>query len=86
MSLIDSNNFITHLVWSGLVDNATCGQLKEAIELCKVDAIPKSVIEDIKEEIEQTVIEEADEEKWARGLHYALKIIDKHCGKENIDE
>ena len=40
MALIDSNNFITHLVWSGLIDRATCGQLKEAIEQCTVDAIP----------------------------------------------
>ena len=40
--------------------------------------IEKSVIDDIKAEIEQTVNEEADEEKWSRGLHYALKIIDKH--------
>ena len=54
MSLIDSNNFITHLVWSGLIDKATCGQLKEAIELCKVEAIPMSVIEDIKAEIKET--------------------------------
>lgn len=39
MALIDSDNFITHLVWSGLVDKATCGELKEAIELCTVKDI-----------------------------------------------
>ena len=39
MALIDSNNFITHLVWGGLVDKATCGELKEAIELCTVKDI-----------------------------------------------
>ena len=36
----------------------------------------------IKAEIEQTVKEEADDERWSRGLHYALKIIDRHLGKE----
>ena len=39
MAVIDSNNFITHLVWSGLIDKATCGELKEAIELCTVKDI-----------------------------------------------
>lgn len=39
MAVIDSDNFITHLVWSGLIDKATCGELKEAIELCTVKDI-----------------------------------------------
>lgn len=39
MAVIDSDNFITHLVWSGLVDKATCGELKEAIELCTIKDI-----------------------------------------------
>jgi len=39
MAVIDSNNFITHLVWGGLIDKATCGELKEAIELCTVKDI-----------------------------------------------
>jgi len=43
----------------------------------------KCDIEDIKVEIEQIVDEEkADDEKWSRGLYYALKVIDKHI-KEN---
>ena len=43
-------------------------------------------IEDIKAEIQQVVEEEADDERWSRGLHYALKIIDKHIGKERMNE
>lgn len=39
MAVIDSDNFIAHLVWSGLIDKATCGELKEAIELCTVKDI-----------------------------------------------
>ena len=41
------------------------------------------VIGNIKQEIEQTVNEEADcDEKWAVGLRYAIKIIDKHTKGE----
>ena len=48
------------------------------------DLIDRKVIEDIKAEIRQIVDEETERcEEWARGLHYALCIIDKHCGKEN---
>jgi len=38
-------------------------------------------LDDIKAEIRQVVEEEADDERWSRGLHYALKIIDRHTGK-----
>lgn len=56
MAVIDSNNFITHLVWSGLIDKATCGELKEAIELCTVkDTYTKAdiaaMLEDLSKEI-----------------------------------
>lgn len=58
MAVIDSDNFITHLVWSGLVDKATCGELKEAIELCTVkDIYTKDdmvvMLEDIKEQLRE---------------------------------
>ena len=80
MSLIDSNNFITHLVWSGLIDKATCGQLKEAIELCKVDAIPMSVIEDIRAEVENYEDFSAYDRQVARVI---WGFFDKHIsGKE----
>lgn len=52
----------------------------------KIDAVPMSVIEDIKTEIQQVVEEEADDERWSRGLHYALKIIDKYTGKERMND
>ena len=49
-----------------------------------VDAVPMSVIKNIRADIRQIVDEETERsEEWARGLHYALCIIDKHCGKEN---
>lgn len=60
MAVIDSNNFITHLVWSGLIDKATCGELKEAIELCTVkDIYTKAdmiaMLEELQVEIKECV-------------------------------
>ena len=43
------------------------------------------IIDDIKAEIQQVVEEEADDERWSRGLKYALKIIDKHTEKERSE-
>lgn len=58
----------------------------EIKEFCKkINAVPMSVIEDIKAEIEQTVIEESDDKRWSRGLHYALTIIDRYIGKGEQD-
>ena len=50
----------------------------------RADTCPiKCDIEDIKAEIEQIVNEgEEVEKRWSRGLHYALKIIDKHIKGE----
>ena len=42
-----------------------------------------SVIEDIKAEIKRIACEEAAEDlKWAAGLSYSLKIIDKHISRK----
>ena len=44
------------------------------------DAIPISVIEDIKQEIEQEYKVES-EHPYGQGLRRALEIIDKHIGE-----
>ena len=79
MAVIDSNNFIAHLVWSGLVDKATCGELKEAIELCTVkDIYTKAdmvaMLTDIQLEIEES---ESCGKAFHLGLHMASDIITK---------
>lgn len=38
--LINKNNFLTTLVWSGLLDRAKCGELARAIDLCVVEQEP----------------------------------------------
>lgn len=54
-----------------------------SVEPCEY-AISMSVIEDIKAEITRIAYEEATEDlKWAAGLIYSIKIINKHIsGKE----
>ena len=51
--------------------------------------IPKSVIEDIKAEIEEQVLESLSDggDDWftAEKVNECLEIIDKHIGKENAD-
>lgn len=61
MAVIDSDNLIVHLVWSGLVDKATCGELKKAIELCTVkDVYTKSdvvgIFTELRQEIEENML------------------------------
>lgn len=57
----------------------TSGENGEIPIFCPI----KCNIDDIKAEIQQVVEEEADDKRWSRGLHYALKIIDKYIsGKE----
>ena len=61
MAVLDSDNFITHLVWGGLVDKVTCGELREAIELCTVkDVYTKSdvitILTELQQEIEENVL------------------------------
>lgn len=58
-------------------------------EVCGLNELTRAItkgipLEDITKDIEQTAIEEQTEDsKWALGLRYSLKIIDKHTRKEN---
>lgn len=83
MALIDSNDFITHLVWRGLIDKATCGELKEAIELCTVkDTFSKAdmaaMLTELKKDIEgQCKIpnNNASAYDWNNGVYACYKVI-----------
>lgn len=87
MALIDSNKLITCLVWSGLVDKATCGELKEVIEQCTVkdlytNADIVAMFTEVQTEIEETVKKEKPIDKnWANGLHYSERIIQGKINK-----
>ena len=95
MPVIDRDKFITYLVYSGVVDKATCGELKEAIELCTVkDIYTKADMVATIDKIEAEIKKEADTSGRLHGiseigLRKALKIIDKHKtetgDKEDLD-
>ena len=41
MKVIDADKFLTYLIFSKHIDELTCGEVKEAIEMCKVDVLDK---------------------------------------------
>ena len=85
MRLIDADVFARNVVKYSHQSTKTIGQA--LADTPTVDAIPMSVIEDIKAEIE----EKSDllmkhggvYEHSAYGLDYAILIIDGHIGKDN---
>lgn len=94
MALIDSNNFITHLVWSGLIDKATCGELKEAIELCTVkDTFSMDEVTTILNDLKQDFIAEswslksytAKTDFYRTDLVVDIKDIDKVVNRKIIE-
>lgn len=80
MRIIDADKFLEWLIFSKHIDGLTCGEVKEAIEVCKVDVLDK-------------ICNEIEASKWtnkdiriernalASGLDKALKIIDKYKAK-----
>lgn len=48
MTLIDADKFLGYLIFSKHIDSLKCEEVKEAVEMCKVD-----VLEQIRDEIEQ---------------------------------
>lgn len=81
MALIDSDNFITHLVWTGVVDKATCGELKEAVELCTVkDIYTKddmvAMLTELQLEVEEQKRDELSyQQTWNYPLNVCVSII-----------
>jgi hypothetical protein len=82
MTIIDADKFLSYLIFSKHIDGLTCGEVKKAIEMCKVDVFDK-----IRAEIEQIADEEQKhDKKWAIGLRYAVKIIDKYTAERENKE
>ena len=91
MAVIDSNNFITHLVhliWSGLIDKAACGELKEAIELCTVkDVYTKADLVAMLTELQLEIEEQKnrklteDECRFKFGISTASNVIQQKIDK-----
>lgn len=77
MRIIDADKFLAYLIFSKHIDGLTCGEVKEAIEMCKVD-----VLNEIRAEIEEVELnityQENKDRKATWGLRKALEIIDKY--------
>ena len=77
MRIIDADKFLTYLIFSKHIDGLTCGEVKEAIEMSKIDVFNK-----IKAEIER--MDYLSIEDGSDGYdHYidkydVLKIINKY--------
>jgi len=66
MKIIDADKFLSYLIFSKHIDGLTCGEVKEAIELSKIDVLDK-----IRSEIFHL-------HDWAFDRDEVLKIIDKY--------
>ena len=85
MIIIDADKFLAYLIFSKHIDGLTCGEVKEAVEMCKVD-----VIEDIKSEIKKVGYakdEYGNIRSDVLSVWQVLKIIEKHTsgGDTNAD-
>ena len=73
-TVIDADKFLSFLIFSKHLDGLTCGEVKEAIEMCKVN-----VIDEIRSEIENDwQLKEYPSSPFSCGLRRAIEIIDKH--------
>lgn len=41
MTLIDADKFLAYLIYSKHIDVLTCGEVKEAVEMCNVDILDR---------------------------------------------
>ena len=64
MRLIDADKFLAYLIYSKHIDSLTCGEVKEAIKMCEVDAHDK-----IRAEIDR-------QQKWLLQVGYNAYNVD----------
>ena len=72
MRLIDANKFLGFLIFSKHIDSLKCNEVKEAVEMCKVD-----VLEQIRAEIEREGAMFPDGEFFV-SIDRINEIIDKY--------
>ena len=85
MELIDREEVLSKKVYTETEDGCSGYTVddKDIEQLPTIQAVPIEVLDKIRAEIEQTADEEQKyDEKWAIGLRYAVKIIDKYRGKD----
>lgn len=75
MRIIDADKFLKYLIISKHIDGLTCGEVKEAIEMCKVD-FPDKIRAEIQENINYN--KTMNYQGIVTGLLLALAIIDNY--------
>lgn len=70
MTLIDADKFLSYLIFSKHIDGLTCDEVKEAIEMSKVDVLGK-----IRAEILNLTDGDTPERIWNVDV---LQIIDRY--------
>ena len=89
MRLIDADKFLAYLIYSKHIDGLTCGEVKEAIERCKVDVLGniRAEIEEYKSTIDRAI---SEDEFKIEGMKEAyadcLEIIDKYMTESEDTE
>lgn len=81
MTIIDAEKFLAYLIFSKHIDGLTCGEVKEAIEMCKVDEVKvDDVLDKIRSEIKDIIQWYMDhgQEDCSQVLTSAIEIIDKY--------
>lgn len=75
MTIIDADKFLAYLIYSKHIDGLTCGEVKEAVEMCKVDILDK-----IRAEIQENINynKKMNYQGIVAGLLLTLDIIDKY--------
>ena len=72
MKLIDADKFLGFLIFSKHIDSLTCKEVKEAVEMCKVD-----VLEQITAEIYEHFMT-IDGNVYDKSAIKCMEIIDKY--------
>ncbi len=79
MTLIDADKFLLYLIFSKHIDSLTCGKVKEAVEMCRVDVLDK-----IRAEIVQNaypIVHGVNNHEKGMTLYGILQIIDEYSGE-----
>lgn len=90
MTIIDADKFLGYLIISKHIDGLTCGEVKQAVEMCKVDVLDK-IRGEIVGKIQEINFkgldsyEKAQAEMRLSTLNGILQIIDKYR-KEQTEE
>lgn len=76
MRLIDADKFLGYLIYSKHIDSLLCIEVKDAVEMCKVD-----VLERIMDEVNK-LKKVSDGNKVYVGINDVFDIIDKYMKEQ----